>query len=248
MMEITDLADASQYLSKNIETIENSDSAQRLVESEREKRENLNTKLAKVLDFKAQSKNIYCNLLVIDNFYNNALETRNYILTQDFMVRGNYPGQRTVSHATEALKIMIEGYIQHFAGKIVQWPMEKDSYNGAFQYTTSRDRTWIHNDSWNNWAGVLYLTPNAPVTSGTGIYRFEDGTRTSIEAEAYDKKAIMDRYSQDYTKWELVDRVGNIFNRMILFNAKQYHASQDYFGTTKEDGRLFQVFFFTTEK
>ena len=210
-------------------------------------REELNKKLEKVLEYKKKSNSIYCNLLVIDNFYNNAMETRKYVLTQDFKVRGNYPGQRTESHANLHLKTMIEGYISHFAGKITQWPLEKEAYNGAFQYTTSRDRTWIHNDEWNNWAGVLYLTPNAPVTSGTGIYRFNDGTRTSIEAEAYGKTELLNNNSQDYTKWELVDRIGNIFNRLILFNSKQYHASQDYFGTTKEDGRLFQVFFFTTE-
>jgi hypothetical protein len=203
-------------------------------------------------------KSIYCNLMIIDNFYTNAKETRDYILTQEFKVRGNYPGQRTTSRANQHLKEMIEGYIQHFAGKIIDWPMpsstdndsqhNNDTYNGAFQYTTSRDRTWIHNDGWNNWAGVLYLTPNAPVNSGTGIYRFKDGTRTVDEAEARGNKKIIDENSQDYTKWELVDKVGNVFNRLVLFNSKQYHASMDYFGTNKENGRLFQVFFFSTEK
>jgi hypothetical protein len=201
---------------------------------------------------------IYCNLMVIDNFYTNAKETRDYILSQEFKVRGNYPGQRTTSRATQHLKEMIEGYIQHFAGKIIDWPMpsssdndgrnNNDTYNGAFQYTTSRDRTWIHNDGWNNWAGVLYLTPNAPVNSGTGIFRFKDGTRTVDEAEARGNKKIIDENSQDYNKWELVDKVGNVFNRLVLFNSKQYHASLDYFGTNKENGRLFQVFFFSTER
>jgi len=199
-------------------------------------------------------KSIYCNLMVIDNFYKNAQSTRDYILTQEFKVRGNYPGQRTTSRANQHLKEMIEGYIQHFAGKIIDWPMpddgrnNNDTYNGAFQYTTSHDRTWIHNDGWNNWAGVLYLTPNAPVNSGTGIYRFKDGTRTVDEAEARGNKKIIDENSQDYNKWELVDKVGNVFNRLVLFNSKQYHASMDYFGTNKENGRLFQVFFFSTER
>ena len=212
-----------------------------------EMREKITNQIQKFAEFNSKPKPIYCNLLVIDNFYTNAMETRNYVLTQDFKVRGNYPGQRTESYANIHLKTMIEGYIAHFAGNITKWPTEKEAYNGAFQYTTSRDRTWIHNDSWNNWAGVLFLTPNAPVSSGTGIYRFRDGTRTAVEAEARGNKKILDDHSQDYTKWELVDRVGNIFNRLVLFNATQYHASLDYFGTTKEDGRLFQVFFFSTE-
>ena len=212
----------------------------------------------KANEYFTRPKHIYCNLMIIDNFYTNAKETRDYILTQEFKVRGNYPGQRTTSKANQHLKGMIEGYIQHFAGKIIDWPMplstdndgqnNDDTYNGAYQYTTSRDRTWIHNDGWNNWAGVLYLTPNAPVSAGTGIFRFKDGTRTVDEAEARGNKKILDENSQDYTKWELVDKIGNVFNRLVLFNSKQYHASLDYFGTNKENGRLFQVFFFSTER
>ena len=55
-------------------------------------------------------------------------------------------------------------------------------------------------------------------------------------------------HCQDITKWTKVDEIGNVFNRLILFNSTKYHMSMDYFGTTKEDGRLFQVFFFSTEK
>lgn len=189
-------------------------------------------------------------IIVIDNFYNNPMETRNYILTQEFKVRGNYPGQRTKSFATLDLKNIIEKYISQIAGKITDWPMENDNdvvYNGSFQYTTSRDRSWIHNDGVNNWAGVCYLTPDAPVSSGTGFYKFVDGTRNSIEAEERLNVDIINKNSQDLTKWELVDSIGNIFNRIILFNAKNYHMSQDYFGTDRYNGRLFQVFFFSTE-
>ncbi len=61
-------------------------------------------------------------------------------------------------------------------------------------------------------------------------------------------KEDIDRYSQDLTKWEKVDQVGNIFNRLILFNSNRFHMSMDYFGDSKENGRLFQVFFFSSEK
>lgn len=209
----------------------------------------------KTADNLNKPNNIYCNLMIIDNFYTNAMATRDYILTQEFKVRGNYPGQRTISYANNQLKEIIEGYIKHFAGKITQWPMPSednqnntDIYNGAYQYTTSRDKTWIHNDGWNNWAGVLYLTPNAPVSSGTGIFKHKNGTRTVDEATVRGNNQLLDEHSQDYTQWELVDKVGNIFNRLVLFNSKQYHASLDYFGTNKENGRLFQVFFFSTER
>lgn len=189
-------------------------------------------------------------LLIIDNFYNNPMETREYILKQDFKIRGNYPGQRTVSHATEEIKNMIQRWVLPFGDKITHFPMEKtdNNYNGAFQYSTSRDRSWIHTDSWNNWAGVLYLTPNAPITSGTGLYKYKDGTRLDQEQKLKGNETELSQHSQDVTKWELVDQVGNIFNRLVLFNANHFHSSMDYFGTNKHDGRLTQVFFFSTEK
>ena len=33
--------------------------------------------------------------ITIDNFYNNPDEVRDYILTQDFNITGNFPGKRT---------------------------------------------------------------------------------------------------------------------------------------------------------
>ena len=202
-----------------------------------------------------QSRPPSCGLIVIDNFYNNAYDTRKYILTQDFMVRGNYPGQRTISYANQYLKDIIQEYIMPFGGKITEFPMPKEDgsdasgiYNGSFQYTTSRDRSWVHIDGFNNWAGVLYMTPNAPLSSGTAFYKFNDGTTCKRDMEILDNKSDTDKFSQDMTKWQLVDKVGNVFNRLILFNSNRFHMSMDYFGDSKENGRLFQVFFFSTEK
>ena len=185
------------------------------------------------------------NLLVIDNFYKNPVDVRNFALSQEFKVAGNYPGTRTQTFATNELKELINRYLEPFSGKITEFPMETGAYNGSFQYTTSRDRSWIHTDHHNTWGGVLYLTPDAPVNSGTAFYRIKNG------GEMYEnplKRDYVDRYGQDLTKWEMVDSVGNVFNRLVLFNSKRYHMSMDYFGTDKMDGRLFQVFFFSTER
>jgi hypothetical protein len=63
----------------------------------------------------------------------------------------------------------------------------------------------------------------------------------------YDLKQPLDGETQDMTKWELVDRIGNLYNRLILYRGDIYHASLDYFGNSLENGRLFQVFFLNTE-
>ena len=68
-----------------------------------------------------------CSYLVIDNFLNNPDTTREYILTQDFTVRGNYPGQRTISYATEEMKNLIQKFLEPHAGKITQFKIGHDA-------------------------------------------------------------------------------------------------------------------------
>lgn len=194
-----------------------------------------------------------CGLIIIDNFYSNPEDVRNFVLKQDFFVEGNYPGKRTKSFANESLREIIQKYIEPFGGKIIDFPIplnnsENKIYNGSFQYTTSRDRSWIHIDGYNNWAGVIFLTPDAPLSSGTGFFKFYDGTSNENEMIINNSKTKIDSLCQDMTKWKLVDNAGNVFNRLVLFNSKRYHMSMDYFGDSKENGRLFQVLFFSTEK
>lgn len=193
------------------------------------------------------------NSLVIDEFYSDPYETREMALRQEFAVQGNYPGKRTKSFAPKGSGAyeLIQKAIEPMAGKITWWP--DDSYTGSFQYTTSRDRSWVHADQHNNWAGVLYLTPDAPVTGGTGLFKHKptgldrapknpDGT--------YDEEMMKIIYkdSQDMTKWEMVDFIGNKFNKLIMYRGDMFHTSLDYFGQDMHDGRLFQVFFFSTER
>jgi len=149
------------------------------------------------------------------------------------------------------LKNLIEGYVYPFAGKITEFPIpgenNRNVHNGSFQYTTSNDHSWIHCDGSNNWAGILYMTPNAPLSSETGFYRYKDGTACEDDEKIMNNKEELMNFCTDMTRWSLVDRVGNVFNRLVLFNSKRYHMSQDYFGNSKVNGRLFQVFFFSTE-
>lgn len=223
-------------------------------ENELQKEIQRQTKYKKLFD-DIQNRGPSCGLIIIDNFYNNAYETRKYVLTQEFLVRGNYPGQRTISYANSHLKDIIQKYVEPFGGKITDFPIPKEDgsdaagiYNGSFQFTTSRDRSWVHTDGYNNWAGVLYLTPNAPLSSGTSFYHFYDGTTCKQDMDILENKEETDKWSQDLTKWQKVDTAGNVFNRLILFNSNRFHMSMDYFGDSKENGRLFQVFFFSTEK
>lgn len=177
---------------------------------------------------------------VVDDFYHDIDSVRAFALSQEFDVTGNFPGARTKSLWTQSTKDVIESIVSPKFGKITYWP---NGYNGAFQITTARNRSWIHSDTGTNWAGVLYLTPDAPLSSGTGFYRHKSTGLTEPNA----KSGEWDYHAQDVTKWELVSQVGNIYNRLILYRGKQFHTSMDYFGHDLHTGRLFQTFFFNTE-
>ena len=189
------------------------------------------------------------NSLTIDNFYSNPMDVREFALKQEFKVRGNYPGQRTESFLSDATKKTLRDILYPFAGEITDWGGE---YTGSFQYTTASDRSWIHADSTTDWAAVCYLTPDAPLTAGTGIFRHKETGWSNFDYRNNDpeylRQAPPGHDSQDYTKWEMVDRIGNVFNRLIMYRADNYHVSLDYFGKDMYDGRLFQVFFFNTER
>lgn len=190
------------------------------------------------------------SLIVVDDFYANPMDVRNFALNQKFDATGNFPGFRTNPLLNDTIKEAIQYVIYPFGGNIVDW--FEDSHTGAFQYTTEEHHSWIHSDGGVQWAGVLYLTPNAPLSAGTGFYRHR---KTKIDrflhlTESPTEKDLTNPYLTDYkdiTKWELTDVVSNKFNRLILYDATLFHKSMDYFGKNLYDGRLFQVFFFNTQ-
>ncbi len=120
------------------------------------------------------------NAMIIDDFYSNPMEVREFALKQEFKVRGNYPGLRTESFLSEPLKNTMQNIVYPFAGNVTNWGGE---YTGSFQYTLASDRSWIHSDSTTDWAAVLYLTPNAPVTAGTGIFKCDKNGFRSAETD-----------------------------------------------------------------
>jgi predicted Zn-dependent protease with MMP-like domain len=185
------------------------------------------------------------SLIVIDDFYNDPDKVREFALEQEFTVTGNYPGLRTKSFWTPDIGQAIER-VMPFCGKIVDTfgAENGEGYTGAFQVATARDRTWIHTDHNNMWSAVLYLSPNPPPSAGTGLFRYK---RTGVSKDPDGSK--MDLYDgMDITKWDLVDRIGNKYNRLVIYRGDLFHASLDYFGKDLRSGRLFQTFFFNTEK
>ena len=180
------------------------------------------------------------SIIVIDGFYSNPNEVREWALEKDFSVEGNYPGKRTVPDPfeTNSLRSHIEGIL---STKCTRWTHAE--YNGSYQICTKDTReTWIHADKNNHWSVVVYLTPAPPRNSGTLFYEHDDtGKRLYDNVDG----PYIENEGQEWDKWTPTDQVQNVYNRALFFRGDLWHcAAQPYFGESKEDGRLIQTFFF----
>lgn len=191
------------------------------------------------------------NLIITDDFYQDVDAVREFALNEPFDVEGNYPGKRTKPFWDwPGLKSSIQSIVRNAAGEITFYESE---YTSTFQYTTKNDSSWIHPDHTTMWAGVCYLTPNAPVSGGTGIFRHkETGLERPprLEDGSYDSEWLEKHCwpnSRDFSKWDMTAMVGNVYNRLVLYRGDLFHSSLDYFGNDINDGRLFQTFFFDTQ-
>lgn len=152
--------------------------------------------------------------IIIDNFLDNPDLVRSSVLGLPFKNTGVYPGSRTDA-ADYDYQEMIRVKIEPVIGNKIEFRRDRDCFR--FQLCLKGDSTWIHKDD-VEWAGVLFLTPDAPINSGTGIYNQEK---------------------------KLVTMMGNVYNRLVLYRGDLYHRSMvPGFGDSVENGRLTQVFFF----
>jgi glycosyltransferase involved in cell wall biosynthesis len=177
-------------------------------------------------------------MFVVDNFYANPDEIRNYALTQVEYEEDNrwYKGLR--SKIVYRPKGMKEAFEHIIGQKIVDF---ESGYNGVFQIMRSHDPQVYHYDT-QRWAGMIYLSPNAPLVSGTRLHMSKiNGTRHRDEPDA-DFAFQGDFY--DSTKFDIADSAANIYNRLLIMDAGSFHSAGPYFGNNMENGRLTHLFFF----
>jgi len=178
-------------------------------------------------------------LFIVDNFYSNPDEIRDYALTkvqykQDLKW---YKGFRSLTaYHPPNIKEVFEDIIRQ---KIISFP--KNTVNGCFQIMVASDPQVYHYDQ-QQWAAMIYLTPSAPVESGTRLHKSKNGFfrhKNEIGIDEYFKGNFYDS-----TKWEIADSIGNFYNRLVIMDAKCVHSAGPYFGNDFESGRLTHLFFF----
>ena len=184
-------------------------------------------------------------MVVVDDFYTYPNEIRDIALTLNYNPSGYHKGKRTKA------KLVLDGTkekLERILGKeIIGWTAMHD-HCGVFQHCTPADPIVYHYDGQTH-AAVVFLTPDAPPESGTNFYRSKLTGKTRFEkwenngSREYDITFQNGNY-YDKTKLELIDKIGNVYNRLAIWDARTIHAASEYFGDTKLNSRYFHMFFF----
>ena len=187
------------------------------------------------------------SIIVVDNFYDNPDLVRDYALHNlNYLESDYHKGRR--SEKPFILNGTLEKFEEILGRRIYNWN-HPNYANGRFQYCTSTDPIVYHVDS-QNYAAMVYLTPDAPLQSGTATYKSIHTGKTKFDeamGEEYETtfKGRSDGLNfYDKTSFEMVDNIANVYNRLVLFDSKNIHAAVNYFGDTKENSRFFHLFFF----
>jgi hypothetical protein len=195
---------------------------------------------------------------IIENFYDDPDAIREFALKQEYTYcdgRGDieyvYPGGRSkdIFDLDAALqKKICNKMISVFHNSehdVMQWAISTNFQSVTEEYKEGV----IHTDQNTIFAGVLYLSPDAPLNSGTSLYR----TGPNFDKKAY-KAALADNDKSfragnhvidtgHHAMFEEIVRVNNVYNTLILYEGRHFHSANDFYGKTVADSRLTQVFF-----
>jgi len=218
-----------------------------VIEGTQHAKEYMLTPLKEQLNFFKLSANSKSTSWIVDNFYEDPDTVREFALEQEY-VEGGF-GRGFIGRRTEQQFLfpdLKERFEEIMGRKITAW--ESHEMNGRFQIAWAGEPLVYHCDS-QKWGGMLYLTPDAPYQCGTTLYAHKQTRARTYYDEGWDAAwtNIPGDPHLDGTHFEPVDVLGNVYNRLVIFDASAIHSASQYFGTVKENSRLWQMFFFDAD-
>lgn len=172
-------------------------------------------------------------ILVSDDFYTDPDRVRSHALAQDFSADNRYfKGKRSSGVLYPYVK---EEFERLLGVPISGWLNEP---NGCFQLTSPDDPLVWHSDG-QDYAGAIYLTKDDD-QMGTSFWRNKTVGCRRPPQDTHEHAHVYSEHNLTHPDdWELVDRVGSVYNRLVLWDAKLIHSATQY-----RSERLVQLFFF----
>lgn len=200
--------------------------------------------------------------VIIDGFFDDPYKVRTYGLevTNQLDIDNKnivYRGKRSKC-LSEIHPLLFDQINRKILSSFYNLQTENISWSSEIKYQLtdgSFGDGWVHTDYYRPslLTGIVYLNPDAPLNSGTSLYR----PRNIVANQLYEdikKEANQDinlRNSDYYfrcknennNQFEKILTVNNIFNRLFVFDSRYYHCADHFFGNTKDNSRLTLVIF-----
>ena len=197
-------------------------------------------------------------VISIDNFYDDIADVRKFALSQTYTAPalGEYPGV-----CTDPLHEIDQEFTQKFCHKLfslfynfnneeVKWDITT-YFQKIVPYENTRTNVgWTQMDDNTILAGLIYLTPDAGLDSGTSLLSIKKGERASpdykIKCNFYKNETEdIDQYIQSLeehnNKFIETTRFNNVYNTLVAYPGETYHRANNF--DCGQGERLTQVFF-----
>ena len=191
--------------------------------------------------------------LVHDNFFRNPEEVVNYAKQLDYLPdnEGRWPGERSFP-----LHEINENLFKFTTIKITKllWPSSyQDIYFSAYStfQRISKDYInpgWVHQDI-EILTAIIYLSKHTQC--GTSMFEpknFSTVKNTEHKKEIYYKKNFKNENKyvlENNINFEETMSIKSKYNRIIIFDSRQFHAAQKFIEKDVDDDRLTLITFFT---
>jgi Family of unknown function (DUF6445) len=195
---------------------------------------------------------------IVENFYENPDAIRKFALAQKYTfcheiadIAYTFPGCRTkdLSYLDTLLfeKICkkLVSVFHNSEHDYMRWAITTSFQSVAADY----GQGVIHTDHNTIFAAVLYLTPDAPLNGGTSLFKKNKNFDEKKYIQALDdndarfKTGDIKMDTAYHSMFDEIVRVNNVYNTLIIYEGRHFHAANQFFGKTLEDSRLAQVFF-----
>ena len=195
---------------------------------------------------------------IIENFYENPDAIRKFALAQEYTFchdRLNmeyvYPGSRTKdlfdldSKLHEKICKKLVSVYHNAEYDLMRWAISTSFQSVSAEY----GQGVIHTDHNTVFAAVLYLTPDAPLNGGTSLFKknktFDEKKYQQAlnDNDARFKTGEIAMDTSYHSMFDEIVRVNNMYNTLIIYEGRHFHAANHFFGKTIKDSRLAQVFF-----
>lgn len=190
------------------------------------------------------------DIYVIDNFYKNPDDVRNYAIGKKFKLHSTlYETQFYNPKLFYNISKQLITFFENISNtKINENEWNKDllnDSNGFFQYITKKSNPVIHNDFY--WGVIIYLTPNPQSPSGTSLFQHKETNIYKVNDSTYqvNKDLWKEGEKSKINKWKIRHRIENKYNRALIFDSRNFHSSDGGFGDNIKNSRLYQTFFFS---